>query len=603
LGVRVRFKVWVAGWLALWVCLAAAAVEPPAAAPATDLRVLIDVSGSMRHNDPDNLRRPALRLLVNLLPAGSRAGVWTFARYVNMAVPLGTVNPAWRARAKAESARIGSPGQYTDIETAIRRATLDWKTPATGVHRTLILLTDGMVDLGKDPARNAASRERILHDLLPRLQRAGVTVHTVALSDGADQKLLSALALGTDGWFEKARDAQTLQRIFMRLFQQSVPTEALPLRDNHFSVDAGVQDMTVVVFRDKGAAATRLSGPGGQSFDADHHPKAVRWHHDTGYDMVTIAHPAQGGWRIQAAADPDNRVLVVTNLRLQTDPLPGNVLMGEQMAVHAWLSRKDKIETDADFLKLAHFTARDGEGMPTPLHDDGKGADAAAGDGRYTVTLTRALQAGGHELVVTARGPTFERQWRHAFQVHTRPAELSVQRLDGVAGGFRLTATPQPELLDLGSLKLTAVVEGAETAVHLLARGADGHWSVDLPAADAGKVVSVELSGRSSNGRALTAALDETLPPAEVPAKAPAEVATVAPIEVPAKAAAPLAEVKAASPAPVEKPVDWLVVTLVVLLTNLVAVGLGAAGYFLWKRRARRRAASEPVDEEDDDGQ
>jgi heme/copper-type cytochrome/quinol oxidase subunit 2 len=53
----------------------------------------------------------------------------------------------------------------------------------------------------------------------------------------------------------------------------------------------------------------------------------------------------------------------------------------------------------------------------------------------------------------------------------------------------------------------------------------------------------------------------------------------------------------------VEKPVDWLVVTLVVLLTNLVAVGLGAAGYFLWKRRARRRAASEPVDEEDDDDQ
>ena len=43
-------------------------------APA-DVRVLIDVSGSMRENDPNNLRQSALQLLVNLLPANATGGV------------------------------------------------------------------------------------------------------------------------------------------------------------------------------------------------------------------------------------------------------------------------------------------------------------------------------------------------------------------------------------------------------------------------------------------------------------------------------------------------------------------------------------------------
>ena len=43
-----------------------------------DVRLLIDISGSMKQSDPENLRAPALDLIVRLLPEGSRAGVWIF---------------------------------------------------------------------------------------------------------------------------------------------------------------------------------------------------------------------------------------------------------------------------------------------------------------------------------------------------------------------------------------------------------------------------------------------------------------------------------------------------------------------------------------------
>lgn len=57
-----------------------------AAEPRYDFRVVIDVSGSMKQTGPQNLRVPALKLINGLIPTGSRAGVWTFGRYVNMAV-------------------------------------------------------------------------------------------------------------------------------------------------------------------------------------------------------------------------------------------------------------------------------------------------------------------------------------------------------------------------------------------------------------------------------------------------------------------------------------------------------------------------------------
>ncbi len=64
-------------WLAAVLLLA---VTVQAAEPLPDVRLLIDVSGSMRQSDPNNLREPALELMLRLLPEGSRAGVWTFGQ-------------------------------------------------------------------------------------------------------------------------------------------------------------------------------------------------------------------------------------------------------------------------------------------------------------------------------------------------------------------------------------------------------------------------------------------------------------------------------------------------------------------------------------------
>ena len=102
-------------------------LQVPEKAPASDVRVIIDVSGSMKKNDPNNLRRPALDMLVNLLPEDGKAGVWTFGQWVNMLVKHRDIDAAWKAEAIKSLQRINSVAQFTNIGEALEKAAFDAK--------------------------------------------------------------------------------------------------------------------------------------------------------------------------------------------------------------------------------------------------------------------------------------------------------------------------------------------------------------------------------------------------------------------------------------------------------------------------------------------
>ena len=188
----------------------AAQNDMPADGKHHDVRILIDVSGSMKENDPQNLRRSALRLITELLPAGSKAGVWTFGAYVNMLVPYGTVDKLWKQQAEKSTNDINSFGLSTDIEKTLRVSSWDWNKTEPGYQRDYILLTDGLVDISSDAQENRSSRFRILNEILPRIQQSGGTIYTIALSEKADSDLLQQLASASSGWHETVKSADEL---------------------------------------------------------------------------------------------------------------------------------------------------------------------------------------------------------------------------------------------------------------------------------------------------------------------------------------------------------------------------------------------------------
>lgn len=564
-----------------------------AAQAGADVRIIIDVSGSMKETDPRNLRVSALRLLAGLLPGDGHAGVWTFGRYVNMLVPHGPIDTAWRDRARRAATGIGSLALHTDIEAALRAASWNWQgAPASNEERHLILLTDGLIDIMGGEAASAQARERITHEILPRLQQAGASVHAIALADGTDEALLRQMAAATGGRFERVDDADTLERVFLRLFERALPAVTLPLRDDQrFAIDADIAELTVLAFRVPGSAPTRLHTPDGGVFSTTNLAPNMRWHHEERYDLVTVTRPSTGEWRIDAAFDPDNRALIVSDLALISNPPPAQWLAGAPTALTTHLSAHGRVLDRNDFHHFLRVSAiqqtADGETRRATLLDNGRDGDALAGDGVYTLALPAGMTAGLHELFIEVDGTTFQRARRHTVEVLTLPVTIDLRQ----DGGIReLFVAPLARLINADSLRLTATItnDGAFAGRHPVTRRAPNEWYLDLSAYHGRGPYGLELEieAMRSDGQALR--LQQTL-------RFGADGVEIVPIAPAAETLAAPDLAVIAEPARDDGSPDWTRIGLVVMLLNLFTALLALLIYR--RRSGAHTAPAEPTPE------
>ena len=380
----------------LFICCALG-MSPSGSASAQndDIRIVIDVSGSMKKTDPANLRVSAMKLLNGLIPQGSKAGVWTFGRYVDMTVKWGKVDAKWRKLADLGAEEIHSNALFTNIESALDRAAKGWDKPDPSIRRSLILLTDGHVDISKNADKNAKSRRAILDKSISRLKKAGVRIQAIALSGDADEVLLRRLALETQGSFEIAGNASDLQKIFFKMFERATSPDTVSINDNQFKVDTSIKEMTLLVFRKPGSKTTKLFSPDGRRYSARKKGKTI-WRSDEGYDLITIKKPAKGLWSIDADIDPDNRLMVVTDLGLNLADLPVNVLPGQEINIDAALYNRNKQISKNSFLRFVEFSMKHTDANGVETENKLKHNKERSRKGRYLHDFTKGLEEGLH---------------------------------------------------------------------------------------------------------------------------------------------------------------------------------------------------------------
>lgn len=446
-----------------------------------DVRVLIDISGSMKKNDPSNLRVPALNLLVDLLPEGSKSGVWTFGTYTNELMPHEGVDAQWRQQARSRSRDITSSALFTDIENALERASYDANRPDENFDRHIILLTDGLVDISeaRDERRkrreNDESRDSIQLDLLPKLKKAGYTIHTVALSDNADKDLMLKLAQRTGGLAAVANNAEELMQLFMQALDRTAPSEQVPLENNRFLVDSSINEFTALIFHKPDSQRVFLISPKGERYTSLTHPDNVRWHYESRYDLITVTDPEDGEWLIETEMHPDNRVTVVSDLSLKVSDVPATLFRGLSLDIQASIQEEGETITRPEFLKLVSLKAQqmgDNDQLLKSELMTGKPGEA----GVFVTKLGPFDQVGNYRIQVDLDGKTFQRSVSQP--VFVQDIVSSRVAYDDANDPKAVEFTKVLPELKASDLELTAQVEGTERKVPLSSQES---WTLNLP--------------------------------------------------------------------------------------------------------------------------
>ncbi|MCD9457875.1 VWA domain-containing protein [Marinibactrum halimedae] len=485
----------------LWMVTFSAMAQSPQKA---DVRLVIDISGSMKQNDPNNLRRPAVDLLVKLLPEGSKAGVWTFGQSVDQLVSHQVVDEQWAKNASAKARNIHSSGLYTNIGQALETALADASTLDKTFRSNIILLTDGMVDISKEQDDNLVEWRRIVDETIPKLKEAGVVVHTIALSDNADTRLLNRLALSTDGIAAVAKTADELMQVFLQAFDQAAPSEQLPLDGDTFVVDSSVEEFTALIFRSS-STPTELLGPDQTRYSEARSgmDEDVNWYATDRYDLVTLKKPLEGEWSVRADMAPGSRITVISNLNVYVEPMPTNIFRGQTIPLSLRLQEDGKTIDRPEFLELLDVTvtkiAPSEQEWKMTLSDPNN----LPNDGVYSTELEGFTELGNHDLIAKVDGKSFFRQFTHtvsvrdAFNIHLRSENNNGEVR------YLLSITPNAQTLNFKKTSVVARVKNptGRSSIKPIPLKPNDVWELEIVPKEEGQyAITLAISVVENNG-------------------------------------------------------------------------------------------------------
>lgn len=380
----------------------------------------------------------------------------------------------------------------------------------------------------------------------------------------------------------------------------------IPLLDNRFRIDYGVKEVTFIIKRKPGTPSVILVRPDGSKlYVGKVKPPEVGWQALHDQDLITVRDPMPGPWQAIGEVDPDNRVRLLSDIRVVSEPLPARLYQGERVKLQSRLLIDGAAPGAGYYLtdlgmtvRLQQFNDEAQSGEPifeeTLGHylDDGKGLDEVPGDGVLTAEAVLDVPAGKYRALYSTGNEVFSRAESQQVLLYPWPVSYTLVAPSGEAGA-KLSLVIDGEELDPASVVIQGKAsDGTGHSLDFSEVAKELRFGVDLSALKAAGQYQVEatLFGTTRLGR-------------EVRLQLPAKSFTIAPPPAPVPSAAPATS--AAKPAKAkfeerESPV-WLPWALggggVVLLL------LGAVGFILLQKRrtlhkamaAQKAQQSEPA--------
>ncbi|MFB2862278.1 TIGR03503 family protein [Aeromonas sp. MdU4] len=383
----------------------------------------------------------------------------------------------------------------------------------------------------------------------------------------------------------------------------------IPMLDNRFRIDYGVKEITFIIKRKPGTPSVILVRPDGSKlYVGKVKPADVGWLALPEHDLITLRNPMPGPWQAIGEVDHDNRVRILSDIRLDIAALPMQIYQGEVIKLKAWLQIDGQSPNDKYYLSDLGMTVKlqsfaDASQQKVVLDqelghylDDGKGLDEVPGDGVMTAEATlQDIPAGKYRAEFSTGNQVFTRARYQDVLLYPYPFSYNLAPPSDELGA-KLSLLVDRDELDPASVVIKGVVRnkaGGSASFSEMATEPKLDIDLSLIKIPGQYEVHATLYGTTRLGREIKIALPvktfNIFPPPPPPVE-------------PVSAAAPASSAEATHEAPKAAEMGWLV--WVLAGGGVLLVVLGGVGFVvIQKRRALKRALAAAQAENQQAGQ
>lgn len=404
-----------------------------------DTVLVMDESGSMRYNDPNNFRRDAANLFVELEAGpGDQIGIIGFDIAARVYRPMAEIaTNSGKADVHTAVGQISTGSESTDFNVGLQAALAEFqKTHRPASLGGIILLTDGIMDLEQpiNPAYGAdveLAKNYLFGTIVPQFKATDCPIYSIALTKDADAVLLQRLATDTGGQFFSVPSSTDLPGIFTKIFSKMKETKDIlasggqdiqPGKVQTLSVDIGkeVKEATFVVTKNQPEVTVSLVTPDSKTIDpaaADN--KIIFYSGAPTFDIFTVINPKAGKWQVKYDASKSTKpasvslnVMVYTDLKVKITTVNKKLKSGDKVTFTAEIWSPDGRVKDSKILDgmtmKGHLSLPDDSVEQITLYDDGAHGDKKAKDGSFSGTFVPISQ-GQYKIKVNADGKMFSK--------------------------------------------------------------------------------------------------------------------------------------------------------------------------------------------------
>ena len=273
-----------------------------------DLIMVLDQSGSMKTNDPEQEMLSSVKRLIHMMPAEiSRVGIISFNREQTKVVGLTEINEDSTVSSIMKNVdQIEYTGD-TDIGNAVSDA-VDMFDFGDGREHAILVVSDGRNDFGFDRNEEKESDER-LSDSLITARKQDCKIFCLGFgSEMADTndvpyKKLASIA-SNDTWISTETDPNNIQDFFYFMIATLMNGFVEEITDNKITIKDNVKEANVYLKSKESLDDIKISltDPDGNTIDLEDNDE-VRFYKDPYTAVIKLYSPDEGTYIISTSSD------------------------------------------------------------------------------------------------------------------------------------------------------------------------------------------------------------------------------------------------------------------------------------------------------------